>query len=359
MKTVPSQSKSSSGSTTPSVMENHERSSENRDSYYYPDCLKDDNCDCKFCLESYATLDRVPMSIQKSSLTKLSASRPNVAHTPISFDVSILSTPRSNVSHISPSPTLKSGARVNLDEKMKNEKKRGWYFSGVKLFRLVLGLCLFLSTEVVFNWVVSGIFRPVLSPDVMKKVGEKSSAVQDLNGKFRFLQKELQDIVNGKVQNCSHGNSVWDISQNGVLLNSRCTLYKSAAEEVAMWGWPLQTSGLLTTEFSSRSFTILSGRVTEWNAGQVGYLIRKANTSWVQPKWGASVVQLDSSTWVLEYKRRFVFDSTRLYSAAFEFFKYRISRVVGKVKKEFWLFAAFGDHQFTDLTANYGTKMPT
>ncbi|XP_028773526.1 uncharacterized protein LOC114730595 [Neltuma alba] len=359
MKTIPSQSESNTGSTNSSVVENHDRSTENRDSCYYPDCLKDANCDCKFCLESYATLDRVPVSIQKSSLTKLSASRPNVEHTPISFDVSILSTPTSNASHNSPPLAVKSDARVNLDEKMKNEKKREWDFSGVKLFRLVLGLCFILSAEVAFTLLVSGIFRPVLSPDVMKRIGEKSSVVQDLNGKFRFLQKELQDIVNGKVQNCSYGNSVWEISQNGVLLNSRCTLYKSAAEEVAIWGWPLQTAGLLTTGFSSRTFTILSGRVTEWNAGQVGYLIRKANASWVQPKWGASVVQLDSSTWVLEYKRRFVFDSTRLYSAALEFFKHRISRMAGTVKKEFWLFAAFGDHQYTELTANYGTKMPT
>jgi hypothetical protein len=53
--------------------------------------------------------------------------------------------------------------------------------------------------------------------------------------------------------------------QDGLLLNSRCVLYKSAMEEVSIWGWPLQTAGLLKTEFSSRSFTVLSGRVTEVN----------------------------------------------------------------------------------------------
>ena len=88
-------------------------------------------------------------------------------------------------------------------------------------------------------------------------------------------------------------------------------------------------------------------------------MIQKANASWVQPKWGASVVQLDSSTWILEYKRSFVFDNTRLYSAAFEFFKYWISRVLGQVKKKVWLFAAFGVHPFTAVTANYGTEIPT
>ena len=61
--------------------------------------------------------------------------------------------------------------------------------------------------------------------------------------------------------------------QDGLLLNSRCTLYKSAMEEVFIWGWPLQTAGLLTTGFSSRSFTILSGRVTEVSAKHSSYLL--------------------------------------------------------------------------------------
>lgn len=46
-------------------------------------------------------------------------------------------------------------------------------------------------------------------------------------------------------------------------MKSRCTLYKSWSEELSVFGWPLQTSGLLASEFSSQSFTILSGRVTQ------------------------------------------------------------------------------------------------
>lgn len=56
-------------------------------------------------------------------------------------------------------------------------------------------------------------------------------------------------------------------------MNSRCVLYKSATEEVSVWGWPLQTAGLLTTGFSSRSFSILSGRVTEVNQKNMYFLI--------------------------------------------------------------------------------------
>ena len=70
-----------------------------------------------------------------------------------------------------------------------------------------------MSAQVVFSRAVSGIFRAVLSPDVMKTVSGKSEAAKDLNGKLRFLQKELQAIVDGKVSNCSYASSTWDISQ--------------------------------------------------------------------------------------------------------------------------------------------------
>lgn len=172
-------------------------------------------------------------------------------------------------------------------------------------------------------------------------------------------------------------------------MNSRCTLYKSAIEEVTIWGWPLQTAGLLTNGFSSRTFTLLSGRVTQvnslkclvffisrwlllltivqhcsicfikWNGGQIGYSIRTANASWVQPKWDASAVQLDPNTWVLEYQRSYIFDGTRLYSAALEFLKYRISRIVARLKKDFWLFIAFEDKQYNGFTAKNGPQIPT
>lgn len=51
--------------------------------------------------------------------------------------------------------------------------------------------------------------------------------------------------------------------QEGMLLTSKCIMHRSATETVSIWGWPLQTAGLLRSGFSQRSFTILSGRVTE------------------------------------------------------------------------------------------------
>jgi hypothetical protein len=43
----------------------------------------------------------------------------------------------------------------------------------------------------------------------------------------------------------------------------RCTVYKSAAEEVSVWGSPLRTSGLLPATLSARHLTLLAGEITE------------------------------------------------------------------------------------------------
>ncbi|KAI4317856.1 hypothetical protein L6164_025687 [Bauhinia variegata] len=355
MKTVYLQPKSSTGSTM------EEDRFEHRDnSSYFPGCRKDANCNCEICLASIsATLDLMPASFQKSSLTKLSVSRPkNVESTPISFDASILSTPSSSSCRISSSPVVKSNAKSNLQQKME-KKKKGWGLCG-KVFSLMLGLSLILTADFALSGAVSAMFPPVLSPELVKNISEKSWAVNGLKGKLRFLQSEMRSIVKQEISNCSHADSVWEIIQDDLLLNSRCILYKSAIEEVTIWGWPLQTAGLLRNGFSLRAFAILSGRVTEWSGGSIGYSIRKANTntSWVQPKWGASLVQLDPNTWILEYRRSSICDNSRLHSAALEFLKHKVSRVAARLKVS-WLFAPFEDYQYSRLTVNYGAKVPT
>ncbi|KAK7280113.1 hypothetical protein RJT34_25175 [Clitoria ternatea] len=346
------QSKSKSSNTS------EEENRENR--CYYPGCKKDANCNCAMCLASInAMLDLMPNSIHKSTLTKLSASKPNLECTPISFDASLLSTPRSSAFCISSSsPVIKSCVRSNSTKKMGNRNKVR--VSCVSFLRLVLlGLGLLLCVDLVFPLMVKRVLQPSLSPDVVKRVGEKCSQVHDLNGKLRLLQKELASSVAGDVSSCSVTDSLWEINQEGLLLNSRCILYKSATEEVTIWGWPLQTSGLLTNGFSYTTFTVLSGRVTLWNGRQARYLIRKANTSWVQQKWGTSVVQLDPSTWVLEYQRSSIYDGTRLYSAVLEFLKHRMAKTVSRLKKNFWLFVAFEHNQYKGYSANNGPKTPT
>ncbi|MED6128000.1 hypothetical protein PIB30_093440 [Stylosanthes scabra] len=223
-------SKSSSSSiTTASSMEEEEDRLDNS-SCYYPGCKKDANCSCEICLASIsATLDLMPMSIHKSSLTKLSASKPNnnnnvdeCTPTPITFDVSCLSTPRSGASQILPSstPAIKSTARSSsvfskkMDKEEEDEEKgQKWCFTGLKFLGILLCLGFLLCADIVFPKIVSGIIGPVLSPDLVKRVGEKCWHVEDLNGKLRLLQKELASVVDGKVSNCSHVHSLWKISQ--------------------------------------------------------------------------------------------------------------------------------------------------
>ncbi|KAF8401718.1 hypothetical protein HHK36_012664 [Tetracentron sinense] len=313
MKTVVSTSSTTKSSTT---MEDDR--SETRDSCYFPGCRKDANCNCDICLASInATLDLMPMS----SRTKLSASKPISKRSPVSFNPSFLSTPRRINHQITASPPLKSTAKSSPLEKLKKKKKkRTWV--GFNLWRFFLGMSLIFAADSGFFWVVSGIVRPTLSPETVRKVGEESWVVQDLNGRLGFLQKKLGEIVDGK---------------DGLLLNSRCTLYKSAGEEVSIRGWPLQTAGLLASGFSSRSFTVLSGSVTEWSEGKVGFSVRKAYNSWVQRKWSASAVQMDPNTWLLEYRRSPILENSRLFLAAMELLKFRISRTVGEVKQQFWL----------------------
>jgi len=211
MKTVLLASVSGKSSTTMAMEDDR---SESRDSCYFPGCRKDANCNCKICLASIsATLDLMPISCQKSSLTKLSASSPDhdVERTPISFNSSILSTPKSNSNRLSASPIIISKARLNLEEKMgKSEGERG--LRGC-LFRLVLGLCLIFVAEFGFSCGVSGLLQPVLSPDIVRSLGEKSWAVKDLKGRLRFVQKELQGLVDGQISNCSYSNSIWKIDQ--------------------------------------------------------------------------------------------------------------------------------------------------
>ncbi|XP_061987014.1 uncharacterized protein LOC133705687 [Populus nigra] len=331
---------------------------EERDSCYFPGCRKGANCNCDICLVSInATLDLMPVSIQKSSLAKLSSSRANMECSPLSFDTSVISTPRSSSCPKMDSPTLKSTARLTLNQKKEKKKEpRPFGFWGV-FFSLVWGLSLLYGVENGFSWGVCRVVRPAFSSDMIRSIGERSWVVQDSNRRLRFLQSELKDFVaDGKVSNCSFMNSIWEINKDGLLLNSRCVLYKSAVEEVSIWGWPLQTGGLLKTEFFSRSFTVLSGRVTEWSDGKIGYSIRKANTSWVHRNWAASVVQLDPNTWILEYESRLMLDNSMLFSAVAGVFKYRMSRALKSMNPGFWLFSDF-ERQYSVSTVKDRVKI--
>ncbi|XP_055813533.1 uncharacterized protein LOC129883020 [Solanum dulcamara] len=328
--------------------------SETKDSYYFPGCRKDTNCNCEICIASFnATLDLMTNSMHKSSITKLSAARAlQFPRSPIYYSPSrTLSTPKSisnSSASLSMSPPLNSTTRGCFHEKVK-KKKREFGF-GVLLMRLIFGLGVVFGLEFGYSWVVSAFLQPQLSPQIVKNLSEKSCGLKDFDERLIFFKKELEGLIDDEeISSCSPLNSTWKINQDGLLLNSRCTLYKTNSEELSIWGWPLQTAGLLTAGFSSRSYTILSGRLTEWSNGEIGYLIRKSNSSWTQQKWGASAVQMDPNTWILEYSRSSLTENGKLVSAVFEFLKFRLGREVQKLKQEFWLSSSFTS-QHSDFT---------
>ncbi|XP_058212175.1 uncharacterized protein LOC131324285 [Rhododendron vialii] len=327
--------------------------SETRDSCYFPKCRKDANCNCEMCLASInATLDLMP----KSSLTKNSISkRVPTPRSPISFNPSVMSTPKPSNNPVAVSPPVIYSPRIGFRGKSKR-KKRG-LGCGFVLMSLVLRMSLVFLAESGFSWAVFRVLKPGLSPEIVRNFGEKSWVLEDVHEKVEFLHREIKSLVNGNTEDCSSDESLWKINRDDLLLNSWCTLYKSTTEEVSIWGWPLQTAGLLTAGFSSRSLTILSGRVTEWSDGKLSYSTRNASETWVQQRWSASVVQLDPNTWILEYRRTAAVENSRIVSAVLEFLKFRLSREVKRMKQEFWLFPAFGN-QYDDFMRD-SFKVPT
>jgi hypothetical protein len=202
-----------------SITKSKSSNNEEENSCYYPGCKKNANCNCEFCIASInATLDLIP----NSTLTKFSSSKPNNLNnnnslSPISFDSSFLSTPENSFRGITtpPTPIIKSSAKSNQIqriERKKKEKKRHFY-SDVHVLNVMMVLGFLFFADIVLSKVVSVVFQPSLSPDLIKRVGEKCHEVQDLNGKLRFLQKELGNIVHGEVSNCSFTDTSWEINQ--------------------------------------------------------------------------------------------------------------------------------------------------
>ncbi|XP_021747538.1 uncharacterized protein LOC110713393 [Chenopodium quinoa] len=292
-----------------SMEDNRSNFQDERETNYFPDCRKDANCTCKMCLDSItATLDLMSMSVQRSSLTKLSASKPVVDITPVSIDPTLLSTPISKtppIADVASSKTVVRSTAKTVELKIVEPKKRKFGL-GWKFLRWVLLIGLILGLEFGFSWGVIRVLRPRLSGEILRDIVEESSGVVNLSDRLILIQKKMNDFVDGTVSSCNLGDSSWEINQNGLISMSYCTLYKSAAEEVLIWGWPLQTAGLLTAEFSSRSFKVLSGRITEWPEGKIIYTVREANTTWILRKWSASVVQFEPNTWIIEYSRNSV-----------------------------------------------------
>ncbi|KAJ8444250.1 hypothetical protein Cgig2_024576 [Carnegiea gigantea] len=335
---------------------------EDSQSSYFPGCRKDANCSCEICLDSInATLDLMPMSVQKSSLTKLSSSKPVVKESPVSIDPTLLSTPTSrtpppNSIRVSTPAHLRSTGKSVPSDNGKAKKKKLGYGSKFWMWVLLLG--------VIFGLEFGGsrgflrVLKARLSEEVVRDVVERSMVVKSLSERLLLIQQGLEGFVDGQVSRCNLGGSSWTIDQDGLILSSQCTLHKSAAEEVIIWGWPLQTSGLLTSGFSSRSFIVLSGRVTQWPEGNMVSMIRAANSTWVQQKWSASVVRFDPNTWIIEYRQSMFLENPGACLAALDFVKFGFSRLTIRMKQKFWGLQSMKNHLFASRSEAH-SSIPT
>lgn len=213
---------SSSTTTTTTTTVSSEEDSERRDSNcYFPDCRKDANCSCEICLDSLnATLDLMPLSVQKSSLTKLSYAsnfKSTVESTPTSFDPNLVTTPASvsrpilkviMISSPKKKQVKKSKVSENEEQRKTTKKERSPLICAVLKVLLVIGLILFL--ELGFRWG----FKSEFTEEIVRNIGERSQGDLDLGVKLRLLEDELMGFVNsGKISSCGGSDSKWKINQ--------------------------------------------------------------------------------------------------------------------------------------------------
>lgn len=198
------------------------REDRDKDNNYFHGCRKDANCDCKMCLDSItATLDLMSMSVQRSSLTKLSASKPVVKKIPVSIDPTLLSTPTSKTSSPvvevgSSKPDFGSTAKTGFSKNVEVKKRK--MGCKLKFWRWVLLLGLILGFEFGFSWGIFRVVRPRLSEEILRDVVEEFSDVENLRERLNLIQKSLNYSVHGELSSCILGDSTWKINQVNIFI---------------------------------------------------------------------------------------------------------------------------------------------
>ncbi|KAM1512409.1 hypothetical protein PS1_024444 [Malus domestica] len=121
--------------------------------------------------------------------------------------------------------------------------ERKWNF-GCEFWRLILGLSLVYVAMCGFYMMVSGALKPIMSPEMVRNVSEKSWAVDDMNGRLRFLQKEMQGLVPGS----SSGAKV-DFSKNEIPFTLRsgssffCRTHRMPSDRLGIQRRKMQLGG--------------------------------------------------------------------------------------------------------------------
>lgn len=180
------------------------------DSFYLTRCRRDANCKCKTCVASInATLDL--MSAHRSTLTKLSSSKPSPPQTPLFSNPSTLSTPISETSRPMVSTPLSPAIRKSFRQKMNSKKTKLGYV--LKMMKWVLILCLIVIGKLGFSFLTSRVMKTKFSPEIVRKLSEKSSGIQDVKERLVFLNNELQSFMGDGVSEASSTYPNWEIVQ--------------------------------------------------------------------------------------------------------------------------------------------------
>ncbi|CAN6322626.1 unnamed protein product [Urochloa humidicola] len=324
------------------------------DSCYYPGCRKDANCACEICLASIdATRDlvRAPEAASARRFfagaaaagggrrTALFCRDPGGAgegselSEPPPWTPPMRSTAKSRRAPRQEAAAV-AGARGGGGERGAARGSHDWTLYAVTVLGFLL--LLWVDTGLVPEAAARG-FGPKLSPEAVARVGaEARLAPGGLEHKLRVLERGVGHLVGGeRAANCSSQDAVWRLHQiDQHVFHWRCTVYKTVAEEVSVWGSPLRTSGLLPDALSSRHLTVLFGEITEWSDRRVWPTVRASNgSSWAYRRRNAAAVRLEPETWVLEYQRSALFEGTRLIQAAAELLASRCSTMARRARR--------------------------
>uniref|UniRef100_A0ACD5X7J3 Uncharacterized protein n=1 Tax=Avena sativa TaxID=4498 RepID=A0ACD5X7J3_AVESA len=322
---------------------------------YYPGCRKDANCACEICLASInATRDLLPPEAASARRCFGEAARDRRPGSRPLF-LGRGGTPPPSGSEVTepwtPPPQLRSTAKSRRPWQLAAREAAGngaerkgvgslsspdWAIYALTVLGFLL--LLWVDTGLVPEAAARG-FGPKLSPEAVSRVGQEARlAPAGLAHKLRFLERGVGQLVGAerRIHNCSSKDSVWRLQQNDQhVFHWRCAVYKSAAEEVTVWGSPLRTSGLLPSTLSTRHITLLSGSITEWSDGKVWPTVRASNgSSWSYRRRSTGAVQLEPETWVLEYQRSVMFEGTRLLPATVELLASRCSTVAKGARRK-------------------------
>ncbi|XP_033140628.1 uncharacterized protein LOC103848811 isoform X3 [Brassica rapa] len=154
-----------------------------------------------------------------------------------------------------------------------------------------------------------GVLESEFTEEIVRISDDRSHSGRDVGEKVTILEDELMGFVKSvNVLRCRGSNSNWRINQDGLMLKSK-SVYKSVTEE--------------------------------WSEGRFGYTVREANISWGKTKWSTSVLQLDHSTWVLEYSLSSVIKHSSLLSLGTDVLAHMMFQAAKNVNRRvLWMFSA-------------------